>query len=142
MADRLLRWFTFTVFFGLLPLLALVTVHGLRGTLSWRVVEGSPELLFLAIMICATGIDDGTSVSTEMFSSWQITALKVLVRILTVGIAYTAILYGFFILDSVAQAPTPMFQGRLLSLTIWAVVVFMAVGTTIQIYAGYSEDHK
>src|SRR3954447_15799089 len=115
MASRLVRWFTFTVLFALLPLGVTVLLGKLTGTFTIRVLQDSPEILFFALMICATSLGDIQALRSAVGNDLPLLALW---SALLLGAVFSAILYGSLAYDKLIPGGIPHFQQNLLYVSV------------------------
>jgi NO-binding membrane sensor protein with MHYT domain len=129
-ASRLVRWFTFTVLFALLPLGVTILLRKLTGTFTIRALEDSPEILFFALMICATSLGDMQALRTAVGKDLP---LLVLWSALLLGSVFSAILYGSLAYDKLVTGGTEAFQQNLLSVSVLVAVIFFVLALIVQI---------
>lgn len=108
----MLRWFVFTIGFGLLPFGFSALVHRLHqpGARAW---QPSPELLFFSVMVCASQM-------AELFHTLSVqpglrprrsTARAGLFAFFLLGGVWSSALYGLYVAHDLA-APATLVQGR------------------------------
>jgi hypothetical protein len=134
--GRLIRWFTYTVAFALLPLATTLALRYVHGSLSLRAVEDSPEILFFALMVCAVALGDIHEFRSAVRPDALIHATA---SALLLGVCASAILYGSFVYDKIMAGGNPTFQHRLLYVSIGLASVFLVAGTVLQVFIGRVE---
>lgn len=117
----------------------MVFIRHLTGTLSRGTIANSPEILFIVLMISATGAGDlGDLVPPKRLA----VICKCLRMTLSFGALVAAALYGVLAYDLVAKADLAISRARLLSASIWLAVIFLSVGLIAQIIAAKIESGK
>ena len=139
MAARLIRWYTFTVAFALLPLITTLALRYMQGSLTVRALEDSPEVLFFALMVCATALGDIHELRSAIGTD---NLLYAIFSILLLGVCASGILYGSLVWDKITTGGTADFQRRLLAVSIGLAIVFLALGTTVQVFVSRIEGGR
>jgi hypothetical protein len=137
MGNRLVRWFTFTVGFALLPLTVSILLNYLRGSEILATLQRSPELLFFCLMVCATALGDITESSVAVGRD---IVLRILSSALLLGAVVSAILYGSFLNEQMAVAGSAAFQRRLFTLAALMSLLFLGLGTVVQVLLARIEE--
>ncbi|HEX2079394.1 MAG TPA: hypothetical protein VHG08_16835 [Longimicrobium sp.] len=91
--SRMLKWFLFTGFFGLLPFGFSVLFKSLRE--PHGVLESSPELLFFSIVVSAAGVAELVGNMPE--HGWKKVLLAAGGAVLLAGAVISASLYGVYV---------------------------------------------
>ena len=138
-AKRLVRWFTFTVLFALLPVGVTALLRYLTASLSIRALEDSPEILFFSLMICATALGDLQEVRSAVGRD---VPLSVLSSALLLGAAVSAILYGSLAYDKIITGGTPLFQKNLLAVSLAVAGTFFVLALLVQILVAKIEEAR
>ena len=136
MAKRLVRWFTYTIFFALLPLGISILIRSFTGNISLRSIANSPEFLFFSLMVTATALGD---LSETFRNSLRTLTFDILRSGLLLGAVFSAILYGSFIYDSITNPEIDQFRIQLFGLTKWLAIVFGIVSTIAEAWIGRME---
>jgi hypothetical protein len=136
LGNRLIRWFTFTIVFALVPLGTSVLLRHLEGEPMGETLRTSPELLFFSLMVCATALGDLTE---AMVKGAADLLLRGLFSALLVGAVASAILYGSFIYSSVSTTGAATFRSNLAQISALLAVVFGLLGTAVQVLLGRIE---
>lgn len=137
MAVRLIRWFTFAVVFALLPFLTSLLFRGMAGVLTTDAIQQSPELLFFALMICATAMGDLNELSSAVGKD---TVLRILSSALLLGASVAGILYGGFVYVTLPNQTNLKFQANLFHLSLILAPVSLFVGTVVQVLIAKTES--
>ena len=94
----MLRWFVFTITFGLLPFgfsMLLQALHG-SGSVGWR---SSPELLFFFVMVCSVQMGEmfGAPALGGIRRTPRRTFFGIMFSFFLVGAVVSAALYGVYV---------------------------------------------
>jgi len=90
----MLRWFLFTIAFGLLPFGVSVLLQLLSGRAA--MVPHSPALLFFAVMICAAQVGAIFSSFLDAQGSHRREILSPLFGVFLLGAVFSAAMYGVY----------------------------------------------
>jgi hypothetical protein len=90
----MLRWFVFTIAFGLLPFGVAVLLQLLSGRAA--MVPHSPALLFFAVMICAAQVGAIFSSFLDAQGSDKREILSPLFGVFLLGAVFSAAMYGVY----------------------------------------------
>ena len=138
MAERLTRWFTFSVAFSLLPFATSVVLRWLTGTFEWAALHGSPELLFCSLMVSAVALGDLFELNKRIGGD---APLQLLFSIFVIGVIGSAILYGAFVYDQIVTGPE-VFSKKIFAMSVVIAIVYTSMGTCVQILLGKSEIER
>ncbi len=133
MGNRLVRWFTYSVVFALIPIVSSVVFRFFAGKLSVDTISRSPELLFFSLMINATALGDLSDVIQRRQKDLTVGLFRSAVLI---GAISSAILYGGFVLETVTQAVGQSFARSVFATSIFLGIASFALGVVVQIFLG------
>lgn len=134
--NRLVRWFTYNLFYAFFPLIASLSIHGLAGKFTFVAFVNSPEILFFALMVGATAGGDLSEISPPLERDLQFRILK---SFLQYGTAFSALFYGVFIYDGIINPNSLTFRSNLLLVSVGLAVVLFIVGTVVEVMLGRIE---
>ena len=138
MVKRLIYWFTYNVVFALLPLIAMLLMRSLTGKLSSDAVATS-EVLFFALMVSAVAGGDIKDCVTDRKRN---DTFRILESSLLIGAFLSAILYGAFVYDNVAEQHSSVFQARLPIVSITLASVLFVLSTLTEMLLGKLESKR
>ena len=132
MYTRLIRWFFFNLLFALTPLTFVLVIRLLLGQLSLKAMEDNlSEILFFSLMVSVTALND----LDDIVKSFNNDALLSGIRLfLTLGAAWSAMLYGVFIFDSVTNLNIIGFRTRLMYVAISVAIILFVVSTAAEFF--------
>lgn len=139
MANRLVRWFTYNVVFGLFPLLVSIVFHSWNHTLSTQRIMGSPEALFFALMVSVTALGDISEIAAPV--GWDL-LFRICWSCLLIGAFWSAILYGFLLYDNISGLGLVSSQGGSASHIIVVAVSMGLVSTFVEGLIGRIQDTR
>jgi hypothetical protein len=139
LAKRLTQWITFDILFALIPFMFTVLLRYLAGSLSVTQLSESPEILFFAIMVCATTTGD----LHELFNPirWD-TRLRILFSFMLFGAIFSSVLYGSFLYDTLIGSNSELFKQNLFQVSIYLTLSLTLVALLVQILIARVEEQS
>ncbi len=137
--QRMIRWFTYTIGFALLPLCISILIRGLAGKLSIEALTNSPDILFFSLIISASALGD-INETTNMIG-WDI-IFSILFSALMLGAIISAILYGSFLSVGIFEIKIEKFYDNLLWVSILLGFCLFILGTIVEFLIGKIEANR
>jgi hypothetical protein len=135
MGMRILKWFIFNVFFGLLPLILAVSFRALAGQEFYPTIRDSPEILFFVLMITTTAMGDLFEMSVRV--GWDLILASLFFGML-VGAVVAAAFYGGLVYSTLMTPEATGFRTGLLTVGQWAALIYTVAGFCVQRLVGKS----
>jgi len=130
MTRHLLRWYTFYVFFGLLPVIISAIFRFFSPNTIFN--NNSIELLFLSFLVCATSLDDLSDIKSKCNNA-NIHLLDILYYIFFILTILISIIYGMRAIESATDIQLINAIDRFVASTVLISVVCVVLGTIVQV---------
>ena len=137
MAKRLIKWFTFTIAFALIPLGATLLLRYLLGVESGWPSSYAPELLFFSLMASATALGDLSEVNPSVKGA---VLVRSLFSILLLGAIAAGILYGSLVFAMLTNTDTDTFSERTARAALLVTIIYGVFATLVEILIGRIEE--
>lgn len=138
MGKRVIRWIFFNCLFAVFPFVYSLYVADRAGKSVSQVWSHSPELLFFALITCATVLGD-------LFEKWPLkwnTFFSVCGLILLVLVIGFACQYGNFQHSVVTDPEAVVYRNRLLQDSWYPVWIAAGLSTLIEILLGWLDEDQ
>lgn len=129
MAKKLIRWFTYTILFALLPI-AISLMLRFVFTSSIRQYNYAAELLFFTLMVSATTLGDIKDFNKQIGKDILMTIFFSTLLLLSI---VSSILYSCSIICNIIESVKIDLYGNILILSICVSLLSSVLGTIVQI---------
>lgn len=120
--------------FAILPLVAVIILHALAGTLTVQSIIDSPEILFFSLMISASVLGDLHAMPSQP-ARWD-WIIALVWAVLLFGVILSTLLYGFLIYDTKVAPGPSIFRENLLWVSLILATFYGIMGTVVQVWIG------
>lgn len=128
MAERLIKWFAFSIGLTILPIILSLVLHG-TFSLSVHFSEYTSEFLFMAVTLAATAIGDVYELIHKGVNGIHITAMFVSL------IFISLICISIYEMQSIGNALQISMNSKMIDiLTVVGCLSSLGIGVTCQVY--------
>jgi uncharacterized membrane protein len=133
-ADRMTKWFIFTILFAFIPI-TISLLFTYLSNIQRSSYDFIGEILFFTIMVSSTSLSDVVSLNKKV----QDFILTIFIGFFILLVLSSSILYGSILYGQINNITSELFNSRVFSISLTLAIISGILGTIIQILLGRTE---